>query len=263
MTAELNYNNGTIKIKWIKKHSLFQSSPGDIDYVSTEAAMTLVPAGYAKQIIDQDEDSFMNRLKTGKKITRVKFLRAAPGWAYSEGSIADLKTEDVEELINKKYVQAVSANYKDPVLVKAIIPESDMVRVLFIKPHPAWSYNAGDIVKMYNKVADALSIGDYIVLVPDDYVVPVVEGVKIPESEFIEVVFLRAHPQFSYKRGDIGKVLPDAAKILLKDDYADLFSEDLKIRTSLFEKMGIPQEERKSKKEKKLKKEIDNVLNKK
>jgi hypothetical protein len=101
---------------------------------------------------------------------------------------------------------------------------------------------------MYNKVADALSIGDYIVLVPDDYIVPVVEGVKIPESEFIEVVFLRAHPQFSYKRGDIGKVLPDAAKILLKDDYADLFSEDLKTGPLSLKKWEFLRKKEKAKK---------------
>lgn len=244
MEPNLENNNQLVEVKWLKPHIRFAYSAGDICYLSPEAAQILKKGGYIKFLTDEDYDTLAIRLRTGKKVVRVKWLKAHPKWSYSAGNISHLIPDDAAKLITEKYVKEISESYKDPEPEKIILTEADWTRVFFLKPTPSYAYPEKTIAKILKKDVAGLLKAEYIVLVPDDYYVEdISELAQVPKPE-IEVIWLRAHPRYSYNAGSISKVTKEDAKLLFAERYVDFFSEDLKVRNKIYEGLGIVMEKR-------------------
>lgn len=243
MKSNLENNNVLVEVKFLKSHSRLAYSAGNIGFVSSEAAQILKKGGYIKFITDEDLDTLAIRLRLGKKVTRVKWLRANPNFAYSAGNISYLTPDTAVELITEKFVKEISESYKDPEPEKVILTEADWVKVFFLKPAPGYAHPENTIAKIVKTSVKALLDGGYIALVPDDYVEDVPEAATVSNLE-IEVIFLRNHPKFSYSPGNITKVTKEDAKMLFAEKYVDFFSEDLKVRNEIYKGLGIVLEKR-------------------
>jgi hypothetical protein len=192
-------------------------------------------------------------------LKKVKFLRAYRTYSYSAGDITSLSTENITMLqeayeheknyifsVNTgsgekqdpgPYIQILAPDYQEPTFEKKLVPESDYIKVRFLKPHPSFSYKEGSIGKLTPENAIKLLEGDFIEVLPEDFIEPVSVGEIIPESDKIEVRFIRVHPAFAYNVGDETKLYQAQVDFLLKDGYIQVIPKNEKQKKITIERL--------------------------
>jgi hypothetical protein len=232
-----------VEVKWLKLHKQVGMPVGGTSMLPEETAQILLKENYIKIMTDDDRNTLRARISLGKKIVRVKWLKPHSRFAYSEGNTCYMIPDDAEMLIEGKYVTEISESYKEPSTEVKKPNESELCKVKLLRPLPGYSYYGYEIAKILKTDLQWALEGEYVVLVPDDYTEPVPEVVK-PKELTIDCIFLKAHHEFSYSAGNITKLSEEDAKRLFERKYIDFFSEDLKVRNQIYEKLGFPLEKR-------------------
>lgn len=99
----------------------------------------------------------------------------------------------------------------------------DTYRVRYIKYHWDYAYTVGQIYDMPADQVERLLPDGHIEILPDDYTEPVPEPKK---TEYVKVVWLKAHGYFAYSAGDVGIVDKNRLQELLDGEYVRLIDED-------------------------------------
>ena len=171
------------------------------------------------------------KMDQGSDQVTVQFLRPHKLWAYKEGSITSIARERLSELLGNEeeeiepYVKIITAEEAEAIFKaraqKTGAPDdSKRVRVKWLRIHPAFAYKPGALAYVSEKNATLLlneeyglnglpGPGPYIKIVPEDYVEHQDRKPVIPDREYITVLVLKAHPEFSYSAGDIGCITPE------------------------------------------------------
>jgi hypothetical protein len=181
------------------------------------------------------------------KRQKVKFLRPHRAFAYNTGDLAMLTSEHIERLDkdykaeisdsgifldihiqkvdNGPYYKILPFDYMEQKPEQKVITDSDLVKVRWIKVHFSWAYNSGDICKIPIEAAIKLLEGDFIEVLPTDYMEPVLEEVAITESSLIEVKFLKPCQGYAYFPGQTGKIHPDHVNQFFKDGCIEIIGK--------------------------------------
>lgn len=93
---------------------------------------------------------------------KVRWLRPHVLFAYSEGDICELQKDIAGDLLAGEYVELLPDNYQEPGPVNHTIPETDLISVTWLKPHPQWGYSEGDQGFVQKKHLTMLVEGDYV-----------------------------------------------------------------------------------------------------
>jgi hypothetical protein len=123
--------------------------------------------------------------------------------------------------------------------------KSNYTKVRFVKVHPSYSYNVGDIAIVIEDRIDQMFREGYIELLPYDYeesplpqkpvVVPTVEVEWINARPFEE----DGIPAFAYNTGDKCKLTPDHAEKLFLAGYVKISPEDKSFYSRMMKKLNI------------------------
>jgi hypothetical protein len=102
--------------------------------------------------------------------------------------------------------------------------------VIWLKPHPYFSYNAGHISEVKES--------HYEMLITDEFVRPItaaeiqhIEELKKPAppvdpKDYVKVKFIKCHNDFSYNAGDIGSVTPANFLMLNQGGYIEVIEDN-------------------------------------
>jgi len=136
-------------------------------------------------------------------MVKVLWLRPAPGWAYSEGNICDLRPDQVESLIKLgEDEEHLTTNRLDTIHIH------DQIRPIA-----------------------------YIEILPDDYEEPAPVQKIILDSEMIPVRWVKFHREYSYSPGDLGSVTPDRIESLLEGGFVELIKKNGKIKMKILDRL--------------------------
>jgi hypothetical protein len=93
---------------------------------------------------------------------KVKWLKPHARWAYCERNICDLPSDKVQELLEGEFVEILPDDYQEKIPGRKILPEEDMIVVIWLKPHILFSYNAGDQGKVTPENFAMLQAGGFV-----------------------------------------------------------------------------------------------------
>jgi len=104
-----------------------------------------------------------------------------------------------------------------------------MIKVIWLKPHPAFAYSAGNIGEVTEKhfqiLTDELKNGPYVRAITEDELKYIQEQRKPasipPQSEFVNVTWLKVHPDFSYNVGSLAIIHNSRVQELLNGGFVE------------------------------------------
>jgi hypothetical protein len=101
---------GFLKVLWINPHSGWGYIPGDIVNLSSDKARNLIEEEFVRELSSEEYNQILEERKPkppapDSDYVKVKFLKAAPGFAYSEGDEGFVMLGNCQKLLEGGFIE--------------------------------------------------------------------------------------------------------------------------------------------------------------